>query len=36
MGLDIGRAFVQLEVKNPVASRGPMVAPLNVGFRFWD
>jgi hypothetical protein len=36
MGLDIGRAFIQLKLEHPVASQGPNVVPLNVGFRFWD
>jgi hypothetical protein len=36
MGLDIGRAFIQLKLENPVASHGPVVVPLNIGFRFWD
>jgi hypothetical protein len=36
MGLDIGRAFIQLKVANPVASGGPILIPLEVGFRFWD
>jgi hypothetical protein len=36
MGLDIGRAFVQLKIENPVASHGPIVTPVSIGFRFWD
>ena len=36
VGLDVGRAFVQLRVLNPVASQGPILVPLSVGFRFWD
>lgn len=36
VGLDIGRAFIQLKAENPVASQGPFVVPLNIGFRFWD
>jgi hypothetical protein len=36
LGLDIGRAFIQVRMLNPVASQGPIVVPLNVGFRFWD
>jgi hypothetical protein len=36
MGLDVGRAFIQLRLLNPVASQGPILVPLNVGFRFWD
>jgi hypothetical protein len=36
MGLDIGRAFIQLKLENPVASHGPVIVPLNIGFRFWD
>ena len=36
VGLDIGRAFIQLKLENPVASHGPIVVPLNIGFRFWD
>jgi hypothetical protein len=35
-GLDIGRAFIQVRMLNPIASQGPIVVPLNVGFRFWD
>ena len=35
-GLDVGRAFVQLRMLNPVASQGPILVPLSVGFRFWD
>jgi hypothetical protein len=37
MGLDVGRAFIQLRVEAPVASTmGSTLIPLNVGFRFWD
>jgi hypothetical protein len=36
MGLDIGRAFIQLRVENPVASRGLVLTPVSIGFRFWD
>jgi hypothetical protein len=36
VGLDIGRAFIQVRLENPVASQGPIVVPLNIGFRFWD
>ena len=36
LGLDIGRAFIQLKLEHPVASQGPIVVPLNIGFRFWD
>ena len=36
LGLDIGRAFIQMKVSNPIASQGPMLVPVNVGFRFWD
>jgi hypothetical protein len=37
MGLDIGRAFVQLRMETPVASsQGSTLIPLSVGFRFWD
>ena len=36
LGLDVGRAFIQVRVLNPVASYGPLFAPVNVGFRFWD
>ena len=35
-GLDVGRAFIQVRLLNPVASDGAMIAPINVGFRFWD
>lgn len=36
MGVDIGRAFVQVKLENPVASQGPIVVPVSVGIRFWD
>jgi hypothetical protein len=36
MGLDVGRLFVQVRYLNPVASQGPVVVPINIGFRFWD
>jgi hypothetical protein len=36
MGLDIGRAFIQVKLENPIASQGPVTTPLSVGFRFWD
>lgn len=36
MGLDIGRAFIQMKFEAPIASNGPVVVPINVGFRFWD
>jgi hypothetical protein len=36
MGLDIGRAFVQVRYLNPLATQGPVVVPVNIGFRFWD
>lgn len=36
MGLDIGKAFIQVKIENPIASQGPLVTPLSVGFRFWD
>jgi hypothetical protein len=36
IGLDVGRAFIQLRATNPIASDGPIVLPLTVGFRFWD
>ena len=34
MGLEIGRAFVQMKMQVPVASNGPTRVPLSVGFRF--
>jgi hypothetical protein len=36
VGLDVGRLFIQARLLNPVASYGPVVVPVNVGFRFWD
>ena len=36
MGLDIGRAFIEFKLENPIASQGELVTPLTVGFRFWD
>jgi hypothetical protein len=36
VGLDVGRAFIQVRMLNPVASYGPILVPVNVGFRFWD
>lgn len=35
-GLDVGRLFLQIKLEHPVASQGPALAPLTVGFRFWD
>lgn len=35
-GLEVGRAFIQLRVAQPIASNGPASIPLNVGFRFRD
>lgn len=35
-GLDIGRMFIQMKLDQPVASQGPVLLPLSVGFRFWD
>lgn len=36
LGLDIGRAFIQMKFEAPIASNGPVVVPISVGFRFWD
>jgi hypothetical protein len=36
MGLNVGRLFVQVKHELPVASQGPSLTPLSVGFRFWD
>jgi hypothetical protein len=36
VGLDVGRLFLQLKYEQPVASQGPAMIPLSVGFRFWD
>lgn len=36
MGLDIGRAFIQMKLDQPIASQGPVLVPISVGFRFWD
>jgi hypothetical protein len=35
-GLDVGPLFVQLKWDQPVASQGPVMTPINIGFRFWD
>jgi len=34
VGLEIGRAFVQMKLQMPVASEGIRRAPISVGFRF--
>lgn len=36
MGLDVGRAFIQMKLAQPIASDGPVLVPISVGFRFWD
>ncbi|HET7188070.1 MAG TPA: hypothetical protein VFI52_07940 [Gemmatimonadaceae bacterium] len=36
MGLDVGRAFIQMKLDQPIASQGPVLVPISVGFRFWD
>lgn len=36
MGLDVGRAFIQVKLAQPIASEGPVLVPISVGFRFWD
>ena len=35
-GLDIGRMFIQAKLDQPIASDGPVLVPINIGFRFWD
>jgi hypothetical protein len=36
VGLDVGRAFIQMKLDQPIASQGPTLVPITVGFRFWD
>ena len=35
-GLDIGRMFIQAKLDQPIVSDGPVLVPINIGFRFWD
>lgn len=36
VGVDVGRLFMQMKFEQPVASQGPTLIPLSVGFRFWE
>jgi hypothetical protein len=36
VGVDVGRAFVQVKLAHPIASNGPTTTPVSVGVRFWE
>ena len=36
VGVEVGRAFIPVNLDQPIASQGPVLVPINVEFRFWE